>query len=69
MTQKDMILNHLKQHGEITSWDAIMQYGVTRLAGVIYLLKKDGHKISSETVVKKKGERTVTFARYRLKNG
>ena len=66
MTQKDMIFNHLKQHGEITSWDAIMQYGVTRLADIVYRLKKDGYKISTEIIVKKKGNRTITFAKYRL---
>lgn len=68
MTQKELILRHLEQYGSITSWDAIMEYGVTRLADVIYRLKKDGYRIKSETVIKKKGERTVSFARYSMRN-
>ena len=66
--QKEQVLNHMKKYGAITSWDAIQFYGVTRLAGVIYKLKKDGYEITTKTIRKKKGERTVTFAEYRLKN-
>ena len=62
MTQKEQVLAHLKKHGSITSWDAIIEYGITRLSGVIYKLKKDGYKITTKTIVKKKGERTITFA-------
>lgn len=68
MTQKEQVLQHLKKNGTITSWDAIMEYGITRLSGVVYKLKKDGHKITTKTIVKKKGERTITFAEYRLRN-
>ena len=68
MTQKEQVLAHLKKHGSITSWDAIIEYGITRLSGVIYKLKKDGYKITTKTIVKKKGERTITFAEYRLRN-
>lgn len=66
MTQKELVYAHIKMYGEITSWDAIMMYGITRLADVIYRLKKDGHEIEAETVIKKKGERTITFAKYRF---
>lgn len=68
MTQKEMVLNHLKKHGAITSWEAIMEYGITRLSDVIFRLRKDGYKIITKTIVKKKGERTITFAEYRLRN-
>ena len=66
MKQKERVLLHLQQNGEITSWDAIMQYGITRLADVIHKLRRDGYKIETETVVKKKGEQTVHYAKYRL---
>lgn len=66
MTQYETVLTHLKAHKSITSWDAITQYGITRLAAVICMLRKDGYRIETETVSKKKGERTMTFARYKL---
>lgn len=35
------VLNHLKEHGSITSWEAIENYGATRLSAIIYNLRKD----------------------------
>lgn len=66
MVQKEAVKRHLQKHGEITSWDAIMEYGITRLASVIYDLRREGYNIETENVVKKKGERTVHFARYKV---
>lgn len=37
-TQK--VLNHLKVHGNITSWQAIQLYGATRLSAIIFNLRK-----------------------------
>lgn len=45
MTKKQMILKHLKEHGSITSWEAIKNYGATRLSGAIFELKKEGYNI------------------------
>ena len=42
---KELILNHLKTHGSITSMEAIAKYNCTRLSHYILLLRKDGHKI------------------------
>ena len=42
LTQKEQILTHLKKYGSITSWDAIMEYGVTRLSHHIYCLRNEG---------------------------
>lgn len=39
-TQKSMILKHLKDVGNITSWEAIKEYGATRLSAIIYDFKK-----------------------------
>ena len=50
MTQKDTVLNHLKQHGHIDTWTAIQEYHVTRLSEMIRLLREDGHEIFSERV-------------------
>ena len=57
MTHYDNILNHLKQNGTITSMQAIMTYGCTRLSAVIFNLRKDGHSITS---INKSGTHHVT---------
>lgn len=38
---KDRILNYLKDNGSITSWEAIKEFGCTRLSHYIWLLRKD----------------------------
>lgn len=48
MTQKDRVLQHLKEHGSITSWQAIMEYGATRLADIVFKLRQEGYDIESE---------------------
>jgi hypothetical protein len=61
MTQKQIILTHLKNRGSITSWDAIVRYHVTRLADVVYKLKALGHDIRTIMVEKKTD---IGFSRY-----
>lgn len=34
------VLNHLKEYGSITSWEAINKYGATRLSAIIFNLRK-----------------------------
>ena len=62
MTQLDTVLNHLENNRKITSIEAIGLYGITRLAAVVYLLKKQGFEITSE---RKDGARS-TYSEYRL---
>lgn len=64
---KERILRHLRDYGTITSWEAIQEYGCTRLSHYIYLLKKEGHTITSfdEPFTNRYGEKS-RFARYRL---
>ena len=64
---KKRILRHLMDYGTITSWEAIQEYGCTRLSGYIYLLKKDGYTITGndEPFVNRYGEKS-RFTRYRL---
>ena len=40
-TQTDAIKWHLKNYGHITSLEAIREYGATRLASIIFNLKKN----------------------------
>ena len=64
---KKRILRHLKDYGSITSWEAIQEYGCTRLSHYIYSLRKDGHTITGdkEPFVNRYGEKSH-FTRYRL---
>jgi hypothetical protein len=47
MTQKKAVEKHLKDCGIISSWQAIEQYGITRLSAFIYSLRKEGWNIES----------------------
>lgn len=44
----EAVLNHLKEHGSITSLEAIEKYGATRLSAIIFRLRKQGYKIVTE---------------------
>ena len=61
MKQKDLVLSHLRK-GTITSMEAFQLYNITRLAARIFVLRKDGWKISTKTI-KSNGK---SFAEYRL---
>lgn len=50
MTQTQIILEHLKHHGNITTMTAIMQYGITRLSARIFDLEKQGVYTTKERV-------------------
>ena len=47
---KEIILEHLMKHGNITSLEAIEKYKCTRLSQYILLLRKDGYIINNEEV-------------------
>lgn len=40
ISQKEMILKHLQDYGTITTWEAIKEYGCTRLSDRIFTLRK-----------------------------
>jgi hypothetical protein len=67
MTQKEMILMHMREHGSINPQEAMIKYGIYRLAARINDMRRDGIEINREIVVKKKacGDR-VMFASYSL---
>lgn len=67
-THADRVEQYLKDKGSITSWEAIQQFGITRLSAVIYDLRyKRGLNISTrfETIKNRYGD-NVSFARYVL---
>jgi hypothetical protein len=64
-TGKDAIKWHLKNYGHITSLEAIREYGVTRLASIIWYLKEEGYIIHSTDLKKTtRFGRTTTIAKY-----
>lgn len=46
---EDRILKHLIMNGSITTWEAIKEYGCTRLSHYIYVLRKE-HFIVDEWI-------------------
>ena len=65
---KEIILEHLQEHGSITSLEAIDKYKCTRLSHYIYLLRKEGYVIESEDVsfIHSITGRKGYFSKYRL---
>ena len=65
MTMKDRILKHLKDKGSITTWEAITEYGCTRLSQYILLAKKIGYSIGDEWIpfINRYGEKSK-YKRY-----
>ena len=71
MTKTKAVMLHLQQYGNITSWEAIREYGATRLSGIIYNLRyKYGMNIVSQKVkfTDRYGTRAA-YAKYVLKGG
>lgn len=66
-TQTDVILEHLKNYGTITSMEAFDLYGVTRLAAIIYRLRKSYNIVGEDLECTNRYGRRVTFSEYKLK--
>ena len=65
--QRAAVLEHLKEHGSITSMEAFEKYGATRLSAIIFDFRKLGYDITTHELVRKNryGE-TCVFAKYVL---
>lgn len=51
MNKTESVKIHLENHGAITSWEAIKEYGATRLSSIIYNLRHQyGLNIENEWV-------------------
>ena len=64
MNKSEKVLEHLQKNGTITSWEAIDNYGATRLSAIIYNLRKK-YCINSvdERFVDRYGDESV-FTKY-----
>lgn len=67
ITQKDRIINYIRQFGSISSWEAYSDLGITQLGARIDQLKKEGYEFKSEWVsnTNRFGEKTE-YKRYYL---
>jgi hypothetical protein len=64
-TQMELIMGHLERRRKgITSWDAITEYGITRLAKYIHELRRMGWSIIDNYEYDKESNRK--WKRYRL---
>ncbi len=61
--QATKVLNHLKNCGSLTSWEAFEVYHITRLSAVIKVLRSLGYPITS-TVETSNGSH---YSRYEIK--
>ena len=74
MTQKEMILQHLRLFGSITPLKALEEYGCYRLSAVIFELRELGRDygftIETKPLTRKnRFGKSVTFAEYFLIEG
>jgi len=67
-TQKQNILHHLKQYGNIEPLTALREYGCYRLGAVIHRLRLEGYSIKTEIQHHRSAitGRPVHFANYLL---
>ena len=67
-TQREMVLQYIRDFGCITSWEAYKALGVTQLGARIFELKGRGYQFSKTRIATKNryGE-TTHYDEYRLK--
>lgn len=67
ITQEMRILNYMIDNGSITSWEAIKEFGITRISARIFELRKRGFFIENEWehTTNRYGDK-IKYARYVL---
>ena len=65
MTQRERVTKYINEFGSISSLEAFRDLGVTRLADVVFKMKKDGIVFNTQTEksINRYGD-PVYFARY-----
>lgn len=69
MTQTKAIENHLLKYKKISSYVAFKKYGVTRLSGLIFNLRKKYVIATEYRTIKNKFGNKTTYAVYTLVKG
>lgn len=68
-TQRQKIVEYIREFGSITSWDAYTELGITQFATRVKELKEKGYLFKTEWESKKnKDGILVSFKRYYLLN-
>lgn len=69
LNKTEKVLEHLENYGCITSLEAIEKYGATRLADIIYKLRKRGYDIDTVDIpfTDRFGNKSV-YGKYVLNN-
>lgn len=67
ITQETRVLNYMIDNGSITSWEAIKEFGITRLSAKIFNLRNEGYVIENEWehTINRYGDK-VKYVRYTL---
>lgn len=65
-TQWKDVLNHMETYGNITSMDAWSKYHITRLAAVVFVLRKRGYDIETRDCVGSNEYGQYNYAKYVL---
>lgn len=67
ISQKQRIINYIREFGNISTWDAYKDLGITQLGARIDQLKKEGYEFKTEweSSVNRFGEK-VDYKRYYL---
>lgn len=67
ITQEDRVLKFMQDTGSITSWQAIQQFGITRLSAKIFNLRREGYEITNEMrFAKNRYGEQIHFVEYKL---
>ena len=65
--QKEIILAHIKEYGNISTLEGYNKYKIMRVGSVINILRNEGYKII--TIMEHNKNKTKRYARYYLKEG
>ena len=66
-TQCDLILKYIRDFGSISTWEAMMDLGVARLASRIFDLKNKGYKFRKQRVyTNNRYDKKIYYDRYFL---
>ena len=66
VTQTERIKQHIDKYGSITSREAFLLYGCTRLSARMYDLKQEGYRFTTDFEVgKNKYGEKVSWVRYK----
>ncbi len=70
MTQEQQVYEYMQEHQGITSKEAFRYLGITRLSAYIFNLRKNGHVILTEPIMKtnRRTGRSSRFVRYYISN-